>query len=262
MNFGILSRVVGRLAPRTLWRYRIAAWGLTTGEAEQSLIPGLCRQDLLSIDVGAANGAYTAHLLLHSRGVVAFEPRPDAAEKLRAMFAGTSPVRIEDAALSDTIGTVEFRVPDGRPLLSTIESTNQLVDAPPHRVTRIETKRMDDYEFRAVGFIKIDVEGHELSVLRGARRTIERERPNVMVEVEERHCPGGLAAITQFFAALGWSGFFLMDGRLRRIEEFDETQLQRASNIDDAGHRAGIYINNFIFKPDDAGRTSNGDRSA
>lgn len=43
-------------------------------------------------------------------------------------------------------------------------------------------KRLDDYNIHHVGFIKIDVEGMELGVLKGAEKTILREKPYIMIE--------------------------------------------------------------------------------
>jgi FkbM family methyltransferase len=57
-----------------------------------------------------------------------------------------------------------------------IEKLNSLEDVDDSKVFEIAvpTRRLDDYELDAVGFIKIDVEGHELAVLRGGTETIRR----------------------------------------------------------------------------------------
>ena len=46
---------------------------------------------------------------------------------------------------------------------------------------------IDLERFSNVGFIKIDVEGHEHAVLEGATKTIKRNMPNLLVEMEEKH---------------------------------------------------------------------------
>ena len=53
----------------------------------------------------------------------------------------------------------------------------------------VPVKRLDDLHLDQVGLIKIDVEGHELAVLRGAADTLTRNRPAVLAEAEERHHP-------------------------------------------------------------------------
>ena len=61
---------------------------------------------------GRPNGTYLAYLLLYSAGVVAFEPRPDAAAPACARsFGATARTRLEEVALSDEAGTAEIRVP-------------------------------------------------------------------------------------------------------------------------------------------------------
>ena len=83
---GQVRHLAERFAPRALWRHRIRAWHISTEEAEQELLPWACDRAQLSVDVGAANGTYLAYLLLYSAGVVAFEPRPEAAARLRAQL--------------------------------------------------------------------------------------------------------------------------------------------------------------------------------
>lgn len=58
--------------------------------------------------------------------------------------------------------------------------------------------RLDDIIKDDVGFIKIDVEGHELAVLKGATSLINRCRPVLLVECEERHSPGGTERLFKF----------------------------------------------------------------
>ena len=45
-------------------------------------------------------------------------------------------------------------------------------------------RTLDSFQLTQVGFIKIDVEGHEEAVLRGGLATLKREMPNLMIEIE------------------------------------------------------------------------------
>ena len=200
------------------------------------------------MDVGAAEGTYLAHLLLYSAGVVAFEPRPEAAARLRTHFGATALARLEEVALSDEAGTAEIRVPAQRPMRSTISRLNPLEDARDVGVHTVRCARLDDYALAPVGFIKIDVEGHERAVLAGAHGTIAKFRPLALVEAEERHSAGSVAGVAGFFADLGYCGYFLLEGRLRPIAEFDAAEHQDGSHLPN-GKRAGLYINNFLFVP-------------
>src|SRR5712691_7165042 len=156
----MFGKALEMIAPRLLWRYRIRRWDIDTGEPEERLLAQLCRRSLCTIDVGAANGTYTAHSLVRSSRVIAFEPRPEAALHLRNMF-GTRLVLVEEVALSDADGEIAMKIPVRGPMLATIEEMNTLQSAPLDRSVTVKTRRLDSYKFASVGFIKIDVEGHE-----------------------------------------------------------------------------------------------------
>ena len=242
----IPTRFGERLAPRLVWRHRARRWPISTDEPESLLLPRLAHRSKLSIDVGAARGNYTALLIPLSRRVIAFEPVPYFAARLREMFADTAVVRIEQVALSDQSGSRELRVTEDL-YRSAIESTNELRYSAIVDVIPVTVRSLDEYAFRNVGFIKIDVEGHELAVLRGASDTIYRERPNVLVEVEEQHRRGALADAFAFFRKAGYLGFFLLDGKLEALAAFDPDIHQHVKNLDARGLRTALYVNNFIF---------------
>src|SRR5688572_10062513 len=78
--------------------------------------------------------------------------------------------------------------------------------------------------------------------------TLSRERPTLLIEIEERHAPGALRAIPERLRALEYEGWFLSRGTLRPLSEFDARTMQDASVVDEAGAR-GLYLNNFLFFP-------------
>lgn len=243
-----LSVMLEPIAPRIVWRHRISAWNLETGEDEQRLLPWACDRKRISIDIGAAAGAYTARLALFSSRVVAFEPRPEAAKELRRMFCRSKITTIEQVALSNDTGTAILRSPLDRPMLSTIELCNSLVESSAIESVPVIRKRLDDYEFSPVGFIKIDAEGHESSILEGSISTIEREHPVFLIEIEDRHNPGSLAHVTGSLSALDYDGYFLLADELVGIQSFDPEAHQNRRNLV-GGRRIGTYINNFFFVP-------------
>ena len=57
---------------------------------------------------------------------------------------------------------------------------------PDHRAIEVPMATLDSSYEGEVGFIKIDVEGHEQAVLDGAVQTIRRCRPRLLVEIDER----------------------------------------------------------------------------
>lgn len=60
-----------------------------------------------------------------------------------------------------------------------------------------------------VGLIKIDVEGLETEVLKRAMGSLCSDKPNLIIESEERHFPGALSNVCSLLVGLGYQGMFL-----------------------------------------------------
>lgn len=211
-------------------------------EPEMKLLDILCDPAATSVDIGAKLGMYTYRLLRHSENVVAFEPIPVLSSMLHRVFANKR-CRIESYALSDAPGQTVMRIPYGsngevKFGRSTIEPTNSLTHDDVARVDEIAVtiKTLDQCDLRNVGFIKIDVEGHELAVLRGALATLDRERPTLLVEANDHHHPNAVSQLRELLVARGYEGFFLREGRLVELASIDDPRsLQHES------------IENFLF---------------
>ena len=195
-------------------------------EPEMELLGVLCAPDKTGIDIGAKVGMYTYRIRKHSRDVVAFEPIPLFHSYLHKVF-GTRRARIEPYAVSNKRANVTLRMPydsGGGPQFgrSTIDPANKLA----HKVVatvqelEIETRTVDDYAFDAVGFIKIDVEGHELAVLEGARKTIERDHPNLLIECNDDHFPDAVASVQKWMKDAGYDLYFLEKRAIRPAAEY------------------------------------------
>jgi FkbM family methyltransferase len=236
-----LRNVLRTVAPAFLSSYIRKNWRL---EPEVSLLPALCDRSRVSFDVGANWGQYAGALRPVSAGVVACEPIPQLARFLRRSYPDG--VRVEQVALSDKKGQAEFTVQKdwGRSSLNGSGNRNGMRRLP----VRLET--LDSIAVSPVGFIKIDVEGHEEEVLLGAERVIVRDLPVLLVEIEERHRPGALARILARLSTRGYAAFFLHDGCVRDIAGFQLTEHQDPANLPhqpNAHARNGCYINNFLF---------------
>ena len=97
-------------------------------------------------------------------------------------------------------------------------------------------------------FIKIDVEGHELAVLEGARQTLEKYHPMLLVECEARHRPDGdLRPVFDLLTSLRYEGSFFQSGRRRPLAEFNLAEHQPRISRNEKPP-AG-YVNNFAFEP-------------
>ena len=242
--------------PQAVLNWREARFYGRYGEVELHLLEFLCRREQDAIDVGANDGSYVHYLRRHARRVIAFEPMPTLARALRRKFARG--VVVESLALSDKTGTVSLCMPvvDGVVVTgcSTV-SSKASATYPAHRAIEVPMDLLDNVYGDQVGFIKIDVEGHEQAVLDGAVETVRRCQPRMLVEVDERLSPGGLVRAKAYFSDLGYRGYYVRKGRLEHIDQFSIEEFQQPANLPDLTaplqqrERFGRYIYNFIFLP-------------
>jgi len=249
----VKSLVHGGLKPLLppSWYWRLLASRMGYFDPELHLLRHVCDRTKASIDIGASGGTYTVHLLNHSKKCYAFEPCPvQLAVLIDRLATRPSPrLHIETTALSDRTGEARLRIVAADLGRSSIEATNPLECAGDIEVLTVPTRRLDDYAetMEAVGCIKIDVEGHEEAVLRGAARILARDHPSLIIEIEERHKPGSIGAVTRYLAELGYRGFFFRGGRLHAIESFNLATQQDVSKLTEKASGEPVYVNNFLF---------------
>jgi hypothetical protein len=115
---------------------------------------------------------------------------------------------------------------------------------------RVTVALLDTFDLPAVSMIKIDVEGAEWGVIAGAVETIQRDRPLLLVEIEQRHHRSPASEVFARIAELGYQGYFLdASHRVRLISEFEFERYQNQSAVL-SKPSAGQYINNFLFGQD------------
>jgi len=248
--------VVRGLCPKPLLLWHEARYFERHGERELRLLRHLCVRDRDAIDVGANVGSYIYFMKRYARRVYAFEPVPWLAEALARKFAPRVVVR--NIALSREAGTAALRIPvvAGTPVTGLASLADAASADDGFEDIEVPTRPLDEVFAGEVGFIKIDVEGHEEAVLDGAARTIGRCRPRLLVEIEESRAPGALARIRAFLRRFNYRGYFLHGRAVWTVEAFDAETMQRPEDIVD--FRAGAlrmdfdrYVNNFLFLADE-----------
>jgi FkbM family methyltransferase len=165
--------------------------------------------DGVFLDVGANVGLHTLaaarHLGQGGGAVLAFEPHP---ENFRALTEnlrrnGLRHVTAENLGLADAPATLTGRGP-ARGGNWSLGSRGEA--AFPVRLVRLDDY-LDEHPLPRLDVLKIDVEGAEVRVLRGAARTLERFRPIVLFEV----CPAWLrrlgASTAELFEELEGHGY-------------------------------------------------------
>lgn len=152
--------------------------------AMRVLIAATLAPDGQAIDVGAHTGAVLREIVRVAPAGrhIAYEPLPWAEEHLRREFPG---VEVRDAALSDENGTASFVHVEAAPEYSGLRERNYPgYEDSRRQLLTVRTERLDDAlpPDARPALIKIDVEGAELPVMRGAVETISRHRPLIIFE--------------------------------------------------------------------------------
>lgn len=159
--------------------------------AKQGMAMRWCKTFRRALDVGAHVGLHSFYLAQKFERVDAFEPVAEhrecftrnvpnavaldgrAAQDLR--MDGFGDVTLHACALGDHVGSIAIFTTPGSSGDSYIDGAGD-----------IPLKRLDDFAFDDVSYIKLDCEGFELGALRGGEATLLRCRPTVMVEQKPR----------------------------------------------------------------------------
>lgn len=192
------------------------------------------------VDVGASWGLFTYHLAhrVGRRGqVYSYEPHPANTAVLQKLAKAQSHVHFRPVAVSNVTGRRQMQVPRRKNRLVTAQSSlahgfNGLDEVEVERVA-VTTVRLDDEigpEVQ-VDFVKIDVEGHEISVLQGGASMFRRCLPPLLIEIEQRHLEGAIEDVFHFIQELGYHLFYVDEDALRPIADFDLQRDQLAKVV-------------------------------
>ena len=163
---------------------RTAARDHRDNEHLTAILAACLAEDANCVDVGAHSGAVLRDIVrcAPSGRHIAYEPLPEFAAALAREFPS---VDVHHAAVSDAAGEHEFTYVVSDPMQSRLLETG---GAPPMtgevRRLSVRTERLDDSlpEDYVPTLIKVDVEGAETAVFRGALETLRRHRPMVVFE--------------------------------------------------------------------------------
>tara|TARA_B100000686_G_C16775830_1_gene968395 strand:- start:1986 stop:2738 length:753 start_codon:yes stop_codon:yes gene_type:complete len=215
-------------------------------EEELQIVQELCSDDKISLDVGVFRGVYSYLLSKHSLEVVGFEANPIMFKYLdRNLTSIIKNFKLHNLALSNKEGDVELKIPLRKKSFfkmnfedyyeggaATIDAENDLGGKEIH-IINVKKAKLDSFQFNSkVGFIKIDVEGHEQKVLEGSVKILEKDVPNLLVEIEKRHRKLSPDYTISFLREIGYKSFVFNKGSLIEVKTYKDFPLK----------------NNFIFK--------------
>ena len=251
----LLHLLRGRTLPRSLQSDTIVRWGpgleatvnpsldgslralYVAQWVQPALVPVLeaCLEpgDLF-VDVGANIGVYAtwaAKLVGPTGAVLALEPVPRTRAWLGQITArnGLDHVEVIATAAGQEEGTAWMQTMDGASGLSRLTAGPETgIEVPITTLDRL-------LDSRVPALIKIDVEGLELSVLKGARRALERTRATVVFEAPDFGGGTGTIDCVRLLEAIGYRVFSLTP---RGVRAFDPLAYSHNLLALDAGDRA------------------------
>jgi FkbM family methyltransferase len=239
-----LRRLRYALTPKWLYSHYRARRDLRRYEGEIHLLPFLVDPTRNAVDAGAHRGSYCYFLARMCAKVYAYEPNPVMREYLKKVVRPN--VRVSDAGLSNERGSAQFVVPNSergyRNTAGTLETNLYVEDAARFEVPIV---RLDDEPLENVGFIKMDIEGHELHALEGARRLLERDRPTMLIEVREELNGKPIEEALAQVEAMGYAAFALKGQQLCAWRSLPLNYYSPKPAVPPLGER----IINFIFFP-------------
>jgi FkbM family methyltransferase len=199
----------------------------------------------LAIDAGANIGIYTSVLAERFDAVWSFEPNPTLVPRLRALRIANAAVFPMALGNETARSTLTVPVVNGRTISGLGHIGSSSTQANHFDIVVVPLDALDP---PPVSLMKVDVEGFEESMLAGAKSVLERDHPDVLIEIEERHNPGGVARIMSVLADFGYEGWFGFAGNLVPAVTFESQMHQRLLN--GAAADFGRYAHMFVFSAD------------
>jgi len=157
------------------------------------------------LDIGSNIGNHALFFAEHFEQVLAFEPHPRLYPLLNYNAGLTDNIRTFPFGLSDSSTTVQASAAPGNIGATRIgsESGNSF---------DFKVKRLDDLpevqSLDRIDFVKIDVEGHEPQMLKGAEAILRRHRPVIAIEVLKAEVKQGTSASLDALRSFGYRAFY------------------------------------------------------
>jgi FkbM family methyltransferase len=193
--------------------------------SEHRILRALLKPGDTFVDIGANHGSYSliASQIVGSNGlVVAFEPQQHLAALIQRSLHATSAseFKVISAGCSDHVGKAEFFIPAHASGSAGVFA--QFSAAGQHRTTMIELTTLDGelakLPVRGSLFLKLDVEGSEYNALKGARETLVRHHPAILMELNPSSAQASGHSVQQLLDLLSELGY----DSICEMDEFPE----------------------------------------
>ena len=164
----------------------------------------------VAVDAGAHVGNHSLYFTNFFKHVVSYEPNPKVFELLEINARGKE-ITVKNKGLGDEKGSLEFYVDSaeacGSSFIKDYHGIHNI--GKNYKNDKIDAfiERLDDsiLELDDLIFLKIDTEGFELNVLKGARETLKKHMPIVVIEQHEHEFLEGTTPSIQFLTEMGYT---------------------------------------------------------
>lgn len=186
--------------------------GLSIIEQE---LNAFCKEKLTYMDIGSNVGLRSVYSLSTGRNTILIDPNPEVNKITKSMIElnGFKNYTMEQIGLSDsdTGGELKFYISSSA-YMSSFNKEHAALDKIVGEIT-IPVTSIDKYIFKnpdvMPGILKIDVEGFEMNVLKGAKNTLEKYKPAIVIEIldmgENRN------AIVDYLEQFSYKPYFLFN---------------------------------------------------
>ena len=212
-------------------------------EPEIEILKELIIKDTDTIDVGVYRGVHSYEMSKYSNKVHAFEPNPIIYKDLENyLLKIKSNIKLYNYALSNVEGIKNLKIPLRNSKINKdnyeeyykmgLASIHESNIFSAYETFQVKSIKLDNINIdNKISLIKIDVEGHELEVINGGIKLINKYKPNLIIEIEERHSKRKVMETINTISEIGYKVFVYN----KYIKE-----IKTEKNLD--------KFNNFIFK--------------
>tara|TARA_B100002019_G_scaffold192423_1_gene166430 strand:+ start:7678 stop:8649 length:972 start_codon:yes stop_codon:yes gene_type:complete len=165
----------------------------------------------LALDIGANIGTHAMYFSDYFKEVLAFEPNSDVFYLLKFNSNQCQNVSVENIGLGDKAGDFVLQEVTGNMMASWISEEPPDVSK---KTYSIKVERLDDKNLESIKLIKIDVEGFEINVLKGALKSIEKNKPIILFEQHSKDFSNDSSPSIKFLENLDYEICWLDGGRV------------------------------------------------
>ena len=186
------------------------------------------------LDVGANMGWYSIHFskwVGQSGKIFAFEPVPEIYEELTSNINLNfcQNIIVFNCALGNQNESVLFNVSDFEG--GSGASSENLKFG---KEIKVSKRKLDDvmneHNLDNIDFLKIDIEGGELNMLKGAEKLIEKYKPKLLLEIVDIHCDRFQYLpedVCNFLFNKGYDGFYIGNEHSKKLNDINIDELEK-----------------------------------